>query len=48
MLVKDNCFKVNDTELRAQLSQANTKESLASENEKEPNYSYKRPLARRI
>jgi membrane fusion protein (multidrug efflux system) len=27
-------FKVNDTELRAQLSQANTKESLASENER--------------
>ncbi|MFT5964157.1 MAG: membrane fusion protein (multidrug efflux system) [Flavobacterium sp.] len=27
-------FKVNDTELRAQLSQSNTKESLASENER--------------
>ncbi|HEY4617269.1 MAG TPA: efflux RND transporter periplasmic adaptor subunit [Flavobacterium sp.] len=27
-------FKVNDSELRAQLSQANTKESLASENER--------------
>ncbi|MGO4821624.1 MULTISPECIES: efflux RND transporter periplasmic adaptor subunit [unclassified Flavobacterium] len=27
-------FKVNDTELRAQLSQANTKQSLASENER--------------
>ncbi len=27
-------FKVNDTELRAQLSQVNTKESLASENER--------------
>jgi membrane fusion protein (multidrug efflux system) len=35
MLVADNClFKVNDTELRAQLSQVNTKESLASENER--------------
>jgi membrane fusion protein (multidrug efflux system) len=47
-LVKDITFKVNDRELIAQLSQANTKESLASENERRASfYCKKKPSVKK-
>jgi membrane fusion protein (multidrug efflux system) len=47
-LVRAITFKVNDRELIAQLSQANTKESLASENEEELSfYCKKKPSAKK-